>query len=198
MVQFEDVSLAFDDTIVLQDFSFNVKAGEKICFSGASGKGKSSVLKMIQGYVLPGSGKVFVDGFALNPENIDSIRGKIAYVPQNVDLPVENASELLQLIGISSDEKLVKEYLKNLGLKSEMLKRLFSEMSGGQKQRVVVAVCLALDRNILLLDEPSASLDEKSTGLLIYLVHSLKNKTIISASHDQEWINAMEREIHLV
>ncbi|WP_010422463.1 ABC transporter ATP-binding protein [Anaerophaga thermohalophila] len=197
MIELRNIFLSFQETIVFNDFSFFVKKGENICISGPSGKGKSSVLKMIQGYLLPDSGDIFVGGLVLDKHNIKSIRSQLAYVPQNIHLPVATGKELLALIGNERKESLAVSFLEQLGLPSTMIERPFDEMSGGQKQRIVIAVCLSLEREILLLDEPTASLDDESILKLIDVVNCLEDTTVVSASHNKKWSNAAGEVIYL-
>ncbi|PWD98067.1 energy-coupling factor ABC transporter ATP-binding protein [Marinilabilia rubra] len=197
MIEFEGVCLSFGAVSVFEDLSFHADAGLHTCLSGLSGKGKSSILKMVQGFVVPEKGDILVDGLELNPENVKAIRSKLAFAPQNINLPVKNGKELVELIGEDLSEDLIMRNIGFLGLSSDMFNRSFDEMSGGQKQRVVIAFCLALPRQIVLLDEPTASLDDESIDHLIRLVAGQKGKTIVSASHNQKWINSADEVITL-
>jgi len=197
MIELRNIFLSFQETTVFNDFSFSVKKGENVCISGPSGKGKSSVLKMIQGYLLPDRGEIMVGGLILDKYNIKSIRSRLAYVPQNVHLPVASGKELLTLIGNERKESLAVSFLEQLGLPSRMIERPFDEMSGGQKQRIVIAVCLSLERDILLLDEPTASLDDESIRKLIGVVKRLEDTTVVSASHNEKWSKAADEVIYL-
>lgn len=197
MVHFKEVNLSFSTGVVFENLSFSIKTGSKICISGPSGKGKSSVLKMIQGYILPNAGHVIIGGLSLDKKNINDLRQKMAYVPQNVNLPVDNGIELAGLIGCADRIEDAKKYLLRLGLEQNMIGRPFDEMSGGQKQRIVIAVCLSLQREIILLDEPTSSLDDASIYKLIEVIKELKGITVISASHDHNWEMSMDRVISL-
>jgi polar amino acid transport system ATP-binding protein/putative ABC transport system ATP-binding protein len=73
----------------------------------------------------------------------------------------------------------------------------FDEISGGQKQRIIIAICMSLDRKILLLDEPTSALDNESIDDLIALVKRIKNMTLLSASHNPLWIKAMDQVVEL-
>lgn len=197
MIHFENVYLAFATGTVFENFSFSIAPGQHACISGPSGSGKSSVLKIIQGYLVPAKGSVTVGGLPLNKNEVKEIRRKIAYVPQNVNLPVASGRELARFIGITDGFGAIENHLIQLGLQKEMFSRPFDQMSGGQKQRIIIAVCLSLGREILLLDEPSSSLDDESVNSLIRVVKNLKNVTIVSASHNPKWINAMDQVVRL-
>lgn len=168
-----------------------------MCISGPSGRGKSSLLKMLQGYILPDAGLIEIGDMQLNVENIKQIRSMMAYIPQNINLPVNNGKELLKLVIRGNSREQVYYFIEELGMSSDMLERRFDEMSGGQKQRIVIAVCLSLGREIILLDEPTASLDNDSVKKLISVIQCLEDKTILSASHNSEWIKSADKMIIL-
>lgn len=198
MISAHNIRLSFDkNNYIFEDFSFKIEKKTHVCFAGESGSGKSSVIKMLQGYVIPEKGIISVDGLDLNHKNISSIRSIITYVPQNINLPIKNGYEIIKLLGSAVKSEYINDLLEGLGLSKDFLLKDFDEISGGQKQRVVIGVCLALDREILLFDEPTAALDSESVQKLIKLVNSLKNKTIVSASHNPEWIEAAKKTINL-
>lgn len=197
MIALKDISLSFPGVSVFQKFSLEIEHRQNVCLSGPSGKGKSSVLKMLQGYLLPDSGSIYIDDQELNSTNIWDIRSRMTYVPQNVNLPVDNGGELLKLLNAQDHMDAARYYAGLLDLPSEMLLKRFDEMSGGQKQRIVIAICLALDRSILLLDEPTSSLDDEAVKTLANVLNRLKNKTIISASHNPVWMNAVDKTVAL-
>jgi polar amino acid transport system ATP-binding protein/putative ABC transport system ATP-binding protein len=197
IVSLQTIDLQVHDNVLFTKFDLTVFEGENVCIAGPSGRGKSSLLKVFQGYLLPQSGTVEVCGYMLTPETVQQIRSQIAYVPQNIHLPVKNGVELLAMIAAESKADSSKIFLQMLGMEAEMLYRSFDEMSGGQKQRVVIAVCLSLERKLLLLDEPTASLDEESITHLIRCITALKNTTVISASHNEQWLSAAHHIIQL-
>ncbi|HNQ69373.1 MAG TPA: ABC transporter ATP-binding protein [Bacteroidales bacterium] len=197
MIEFKNISLNFDNKPVFVDFSAKIEINQHTCFAGASGKGKSTILKLIQGYVLPQKGEIAVHGLGLNAENIAAVRSQLAYIPQNIHLPVDNGSDLVKMLGFESKHDLILDYCSQMGLEKEFYTRKFDQMSGGQKQRLIVAVCLSLERQIILMDEPTASLDAESTEELLKVIRNLKNKTIVSASHNPVWIESADKIINL-
>ncbi len=197
MIEALDISLSFNGKPVFSKLSFNIEQGDNVCFSGPSGKGKSTLLKMLQGYVLPDGGALRIAGKELNPVNVRHIRQMMAYIPQNINLPVTNGRELLKMTGVEMNGGLAGDYIEELGMTASMLDRDFAEMSGGQMQRIVVAICLSLDRDIILLDEPTSSLDDESTGRLLSVLNNLENKTVVSASHNHKWLQSAGKVIAL-
>ena len=197
MIEIQNISVKFEDKQLFENFSVSIADNQHVCFAGDSGRGKSTLLKIIQAYVLPDTGKVFVNGFELIPKNIDKIRSLIAYVPQNVNLPVENSIELLNLLGINSRQEKVRGLIRELGLPVEYFTRKFEQMSGGEKQRIIIAVCLALERKIVLMDEPTASLDLDSANKVLHLIENMRDTCFVSASHNQVWIKSADKTINL-
>ena len=197
MLNINQITLSFQDKTILDNFSAQIRRGEHVCFSGPSGRGKSSLLKIIQAYLIPAKGEISIDGLTLNRLQVKNIRNKMAYVPQNIHLPVKNGTELLEMLAKSQLSEKTEIFCEKLGLPREMLSRSFDEMSGGQKQRIVIAVCLSLEREILLLDEPTASLDDEAIDALIECIKGLENTTVVSASHNTKWLNAAGRVISI-
>lgn len=193
MIRFENVSLKFESETVFENLTFHINEGSHAVVAGPSGSGKSSVIKLIQGYLRPQYGNIYVNDLLLSKKNIANIRSQIAYVPQNINLPVSNGFELAQLIGITQKQSLIENHLTEMNLPIDFYKKPFDEISGGQKQRIIIAICLSLGRKILLLDEPTSSLDNESIDDLLALVKRLENITLLSASHNQLWINAMNQ-----
>lgn len=197
MIECQNISLFFDGKSVLNFFQLKVEKGQHVCLSGASGSGKSSVLKLIQGYLLARSGSISVDGLTLTHSNVQEIRNKIIWIPQNINLPVDTGVELLELLNLKDKKDRVEVLLTSLGLDTSYLQKNFGEISGGEKQRVIVALCLSMDREIILMDEPTSSLDEDSILLLIQTLKSLTGKCILSTSHNQTWLDNVDKVLKL-
>ncbi len=197
MIECKNIFLSYGDLKVYSDFNMNIQSGENVCLSGDSGKGKSTLLKLIQGYTTPQKGLITVNNIELNAKTVQQIRNQIIWIPQNIYLPVNNGYELLDLMNLSENAEKVKDLLYQLGLDKKIINQDFKEISGGQKQRVVIAICLSLDRPIILMDEPTSALDEDAVTLLRNTLNSLKDKTILSASHDKKWLDHIPRIVKL-
>ncbi len=197
MIKCKNIYLDFEGKPVFSDLNIEVTKGAHLCIGGVSGKGKSTFLKLLQGYVVPDSGSVEISGKALNYSNIKSIRKSITWIPQDINLPVENGYELAKMMNIEADIGNIESFMEQLGLEADMLYRGFSKISGGQKQRIIISICLALDKDIVLMDEPTASLDDASVRLLIKTIKQLKGKTIISASHNHLWMQAADQILEI-
>lgn len=197
MIEFNNVSHSFNGRMLINNLSFRVKEGERLCFSGASGSGKSTILKILLAYVIADSGEIAIDGLILNERNIVSIRKQIIYIPQNINLLVDDALELIEMLSFVHFKSKIIENLNFLALDESVLSQNFSLLSGGEKQRLIIAICLSADNKIILLDEPSSSLDEDSIDKLIELINNQEGKTIVSVSHNEKWINSNDRIIKI-
>ncbi|MGL5662401.1 MAG: ATP-binding cassette domain-containing protein, partial [Cetobacterium sp.] len=95
MINFKNISIKFNNKIVLHNFNLVVNTGEKILISGVSGKGKTTLLKLLLGFNTPNSGSVLVDNLELNEQNINIIRNKIGYMPQSTPFLNINVEKLI-------------------------------------------------------------------------------------------------------
>jgi phospholipid/cholesterol/gamma-HCH transport system ATP-binding protein len=169
IIVFEHVSLAFDDTVVLRDVSFELRRGHTKVILGASGAGKSISLKLILGLLKPDNGKVWVNGQLINDYTEDQmmkVRADIGMVFQEGALfdsltVAENVGYKLYEETdqpLDAVRKRVEEVLGFVRL-SQFIDRKPSELSGGQRRRVAIARAMAVKPGILLYDEPTTGLD---------------------------------------
>ena len=169
MVVFDRVSVAFDDQEVLRDLSFTVPRGSMRIMLGASGAGKSVVLKLILGLIRPDSGRIYVHGQRIDtmPErDLLRLRADVGMsfqeialfdsltVAENVGYRLSEETDMPE----ADVERRVSEVLAFMGLSEHGL-RLPSELSGGQRRRVAIARAMAAKPSLLLLDDPTTGLD---------------------------------------
>jgi phospholipid/cholesterol/gamma-HCH transport system ATP-binding protein len=168
-VQFDHVTFAFDDNVVLRDVSFSVPKGGMTIVLGASGAGKSVVLKLILGLLRPDGGAITVNGTrvdTLTESALLRMRSDIGMVFQEHALfdsltVEENVGYRLYeetSLPLADVRARVEEVLASVGL-SEFISRMPSELSGGQRRRVGIARAMASRPNLLLLDDPTTGLD---------------------------------------
>lgn len=196
-IQCEHIYLSFAHKCIFEDLNFSIRRGERVAISGASGKGKSTLLKLLQGYITPQQGNILINGEKLSPSTIKHIRKQIIWIPQNIHLPVNNGLEVMKLMEIEAHESQIFTLGSQLGVSADIFSQDFHTISGGQKQRVIISICLSLDKEIILMDEPTSSLDEGSVQSLIQTTQSFTHKTIISSSHNPSWLNSAHRVIEL-
>ena len=198
MIQIKNISLSYEKELVLDNISCDISKGQNICFWGPSGSGKSSLLKLLMGFEIPDSGEIIIDNIRVNDENINEIRKKLAWIPQNINLPVNNTKELIELLYLDKrQQQNFNNYITKLKLDKSLLNKDFQEISGGQKQRIVIAAVLSLDKPVLLMDEPTSALDADSVDSLINLILKNNDLTVISASHDKKWADANDLILQL-
>jgi phospholipid/cholesterol/gamma-HCH transport system ATP-binding protein len=183
------------DKPVLNGVSFRMFRGETRIIIGASGSGKSTILKLIMGLDKPDEGQIFVEGediTAMSEEDLASVRQKIGMVFQESALfdsltVRENVAYRLYEIGADEDEidKKVRESLGFVGLE-EAIDKMPSELSGGMKRRVALARALISEPQIMLYDEPTAGLDpitSKKINELIIALRDIKDVTGVFVTH---------------
>ena len=169
IIVFDGVWLAFDEKEILRDVSFTLQTGHTKIFLGASGAGKSTILRLILGLLRPDRGRIFVNGERvdeLREDELMRVRADLGMVFQEGAL--FDSLTVRENVGYKLSEELhwppdrvdarVKEVLGFIGL-GEFIDRMPSELSGGQRRRVAIARSMAAKPRILLYDEPTTGLD---------------------------------------
>lgn len=200
----EKVSLQFGALQILNNLSFSVKKGEKVALLGQSGSGKSSILNILLGFLPKFSGNITVFDENLNAENINSIRKKLAWLPQELTPEFDSVEAMFQASfhfsanrDLQYSEAKVLELFEVFDLPKDNLKKAFAELSGGQKQRILLISCLLFPNKLLLLDEPTSALDEKTKQKVADWIFAQNDLTIIAATHDENWIRKSDKVIEL-
>ena len=195
-VEFDKVSFAFDDHVVLQNISFSVPRGSMRILLGASGAGKSVILKLILGLLRPDEGAIFVNGERIDgmtEEELMRIRGDIGMMFQENALfdsltVAENVGyRLYEESGWPAEQVRgrVAEVLGFIGL-GEYIDRMPSELSGGQRRRVAIARAIASKPSFLLFDDPTTGLDPVIASTVddeIVKLRDLEKVTSIVVTH---------------
>lgn len=195
LIEVENVKKVYGNKLILKNINLKIDKGEFVTIIGSSGCGKTTFLKLINGLVKPDFGQVYVNNYDISTIDKIALRRGIGYVIQEIGLfphmnVRKNISYIPNLIKKDSKEKVenkVKELIKVVGLKEDMLDRYPNELSGGQRQRVGIARALASDAKILLMDEPFGAIDEITRRLLqdeILRIYKQFNMTIIFITHD--------------
>ena len=196
---------------VLKGVDLQVKKAEIIAIVGASGVGKSTLLHLLGGLDRPTEGTIFYEGediFTLNDQELDRFRNEeIGYVFQfHHLLPEFTALENVAMPGLIARQKSdvaqdrAKELLEYVGL-GERLEHRPSELSGGERQRVAIARALVNQPKVVLADEPTGNLDQKTSEAVHDLLWTLSdqfNQTFIIVTHNQTLAQRADRLIQLV
>ncbi|MGL4652818.1 ABC transporter ATP-binding protein [Cetobacterium sp.] len=190
MIKFKNISLQFNDKVILEDFNLTVKKGEKVLISGKSGKGKSTLLKLLLGFNSANSGEIFFEDIKLTEKTIDNIRKNLGYMPQATPFLNDNVEKIITTIfnyklnsKIKLDYENIFELFNLFSLEKNILNKNINELSGGEKQRLAFIITILLDREVWVLDEITSSLDQDMKEKVTqYILNS--DKTVILVSHD--------------
>ncbi len=197
LIEFGDVGFARDGRMVLAGLSFSVRRGEVLVLIGRSGAGKTTVLKLINGLLLPVIGSVLVEGRDTRQWEPYALRRRAGYVLQEVGLfphmtIEQNVGIVPRLIGWPPERiaRRVEDLLSLVGLPAAQFARRWpEELSGGQRQRAGVARALAVDPPILLMDEPFGALDPITRAEMrreFDRIQSQVGKTVVVVTHDMD------------
>ncbi len=204
-LRIEGVHLTKGENDILRDINLELDRGDFLGIIGPNGGGKTTLLKIILGLLEPDKGKVRVFG-----KRPSSFRGKVSYVPQHTDFDAEFPINVWNVVlmgrigrlGLKpfysrEDKRKAKKALKKVEM-HRFKDRQFSSLSGGEQQRVLMARALVSEPEILLLDEPTASVDEKIKTSIYELLKELnekQNKTIILISHDVGFLSSYVEKV---
>ena len=173
----EDLSYSYSKEKVLEDINLEVDKGDFLSIIGPNGGGKSTLLKLILGLLKLQHGKIILN------EN------RIGYVPQNTNININFPIKVWEVVSLGYKpspkvKKQIDTVLKQVSM-SDYYDKKIGELSGGQRQRVFIARALFNNPSLLILDEPTSSLDPKSSENIYKLLKELNHdKTIIVVSHD--------------
>jgi len=192
MISVRDVSHAYNgDELILKGITFDIEANEKVVLLGTNGCGKSTLLKILNGLISPRTGRFDYGGEPVTPAKLkDSafnrrFRSEVVLLFQNPDAMLFNPTVFdeiafgLRQLGIDSVDERVNRWAAEFDL-TRYLDRAPFQLSRGEKQKVCLASLLAIEPKVLLLDEPTANLDPRSTGWLVDYLHNIEMTTVIT------------------
>ncbi|WP_338212225.1 energy-coupling factor ABC transporter ATP-binding protein [Lactobacillus juensis] len=208
IIKIKNVSFSYpeSDAPAIDNISFNVKRGSWTSIIGHNGSGKSTIIRLINGLLVPdesGSPSIEVDGIKLTDDTVWEVRDRVGIVFQNPDNQFVGATVAddvafgLENRGIPHSEmvKIVPEAIKAVGM-SEYANSEPANLSGGQKQRVAIAGILAIKPKIIVLDEATSMLDPEGRNQILSIVQDMKDKydlTVISITHDIDEANMADQ-----
>ncbi len=183
----------------LQKVSVSVKQGEFLGVIGHTGSGKSTLIQLLNGLLKPTSGKVLLDGKDIweDPKRIRSVRFRVGMVFQYPEYQLFEETVLKDIMfgpknmGLSDEQarERAMEAARFTGLREELLEKSPFELSGGEKRRAAIAGVIAMDPEVLILDEPTAGLDPRGRDVLLSQItqyHKERQNTVLLVSHSME------------
>ena len=207
MLHIENASVAYGNNILFSGFNLQLKQGEIASISGPSGCGKTSLLNAILGFIPLREGRITLNGTLLEKGSIDAIRRQIAWIPQELALPLEWVKDMVQLPfslkanrGTPFSEFQLFACFEDLGMEQELYYKRVNEISGGQRQRMMIAVASMISKPLIIIDEPTSALDSGSTEkvLSFFRRQADKGSAILTVSHDEGFSNGCDQHIIMV
>ena len=212
IIKVRNLSKKFDKNIVLEDINFDLYEGESLAIIGASGSGKSVLLKNIIGLLKPDKGSIKIN----NIETVNLSRAKKEDLLLDLGITFQHGAlfdslkvwenivfkiQRLKKLSVKDGQKIALDIIKNLGLKPDVLNLYPSEISGGMQKRVAIARAICSRPKILLFDEPTSGLDPV-TGSIIdeLIVNSVKSlgASAITITHDMASVSRIADKIILI
>lgn len=210
MIVFQQVTKEFSDgTKALSKVSFQIKSGDFVFFTGSSGAGKTTVMKLLRREIVPSSGSILINDLDLatiDDNQVPSLRRDVAVCFQDFKLlndrtVFENVALSLEIDGLKLEEIKTKtmKALESVGLKKK--RRFFPiQLSGGELQRVGIARAIVSSPSVLIADEPTGNLDPKS-GLKIFKLFkeiNMSGTTVLVATHDANVVNKFKERVIVI
>lgn len=196
-LRLEQVSFGYGNGMVLRGVDLTIEAGERVALLGPNGVGKTTLLRLAAGVLRPTGGQVILDGQSLSRLSRQATAQRVAVVPQHLEIPF--AFTVAEVVALgrtpytsllsswrSVDATAVDQAMHWVGI-APLAHRPFPELSGGERQRVILALALAQEPKLLLLDEPTQHLDLRHQGEVLELVRQLNQNqglTVLAAIHD--------------
>lgn len=206
MIRVNDLDYSYSQQDhALKGISFEVKDQEWLSILGHNGSGKSTISKLLVGILASQKGSIYYDDIELTEKTVDKIRNRVGIVFQNPDNQFVGVNVKYDIafglenrcVPRSEMQKLIVEYATKVGMQDYLLREP-QTLSGGQKQRVAIAGILALNTDVIILDEATSMLDPQGTREIIALIKELKekyHKTIITITHDLDLARLSDRII---
>jgi iron complex transport system ATP-binding protein len=210
-IKMNRVTFSYSNGAVLRNVDLSVQKGEMVGLIGPNGAGKTTLIRLISGILDARQGDIQLNGTDTRKLKRGAIARELAVVPQQFDVPFAYKVEDVVMLGrtpfikpwrdfSAKDRDVVVHTMDTVGI-GRLAKRCFSELSGGERQKVVLAMALAQETGLLLLDEPTAHLDISHQVEILELLADMNEKghlTIIAAMHDLNLASAYFRRLVLL
>jgi len=211
MIQINNATILYDKVPLFAPFHLHLKEKEIGCITGPSGMGKTSLLRAIMGFVPLHTGTIFIRQQEMTPATIQHLRQQIAWIPQEINPPVEWVKELIEELlflrnntkRLSLDSYQIKKKViplfEQLDLPISLFEQRVSELSGGQRQRILLIIATLLQKPLIIMDEPTSALDEHSTALVMSYIQELcsAGSTFLCVSHSAQFKTICHQEFPL-
>ncbi|MDO5078518.1 MAG: ATP-binding cassette domain-containing protein [Streptococcus minor] len=202
--ELKKLGLSAPDKVILEDISLSIEKGSHLTITGPSGSGKSSLLKVLSSLVSHNSGTLLYQGQDVQHLDPVAYRRQVSYCFQQPVLFGQTVRDNLtfpfEIRSLPFDMEKASSALNRLNLSSEFLDKPIKELSGGEKQRVALVRNLLFEPEVLLLDEVTSGLDEKTKSLLRSFLQDLHQKgmTLIEVTHDQMELEQAKQLVNIV
>lgn len=202
LIEYRGIRVNRNGVDILSDFNLEVERGEKVLVYGKSGTGKTTILKLLLGFVRPDGGAVYFEGRKLDRRSVWEVRKRVAYVSQDLDIAEGRVGDFVEgVLNFKANSHLrvdggrVEEVLELLELETSILDKQMTDISGGEKQRVALMVAILLGRDVFLLDEATSAVDPEMKRKIVDYFNSLEETTVISVSHDVSWLEGADMKV---
>ncbi len=205
-IEIKNLNKQYNNILAVKNINFKINKGSIVGLLGPNGCGKTTTIGMMLGLIKPTSGTVFINGLNIeNENNRTKILEKVNFISPYVELPKkltveENLKVYGRMYGVNNLQDRISDLMKQLNL-FDFKKRKTGELSSGQKNRVSLAKALINDPDILLLDEPTASLDPDVGDYIRTYIEDFaakKGKTILLASHNMIEVERLCHEVMMM
>ncbi len=211
VIRMDRVTFSYDNGAVLRDVDLSIHRGEMVGLIGPNGAGKTTLIRLASGVLASRNGAVTLQGFDTRKMKRSLMAREVAVVPQQVSVPPAYSVEEVVMLGRTpfltpwrdlsrADREVVRRTMDSVGI-SHLAHRDFSSLSGGERQKAVLAMALAQETEVLLLDEPTAHLDISHQVEMLELLAGMnaeRHLTIVAAMHDLNLASAYFRRLVLL
>jgi len=205
-IKIENLYFNYDRLEIIKNLNFEIKSGDRCVILGKTGVGKSTLTDLIMGIIHPSKGKIYFDNVDISGE-FEKIKHNFAYVPQEIYLLNDTIKNNIRFFDNKDDDKFLSEILDDLEL-NNLIDRFDNKdltvgdngtlVSGGQKQRIGIARAIYSKKKIIIMDEPSSNLDEKTENKIFdKIFNKYKDQTFIIISHNKDLSLKCSKQITL-
>lgn len=201
MIEYKSISLKFNDRNLFENFNLKIEKNEKVLFTAPSGRGKTTLVKMLPGFIIPDKGEILYKEQILSGKTMNNIRRELTYVSQDADIPKGKVEDVFKEVfhfhvnrQIGYQKENLKKWLEEFSLERDTLEKEVSSLSGGERQRLALIMGILLDREVWILDEITTGLDLELKTKIVETLLTFE-KTMLIVSHDEVYHHRGLREV---